>query len=824
MVSKVGKSTMKKETINLREGFICGEAEEGGNVCTEQESCGACVAAHQKCGWCMQTRYDDTNRGRCDYVQNLIAYGCDDEYLVTPKHKENIIRNDPPRNSDDYRDAIQLTPQEIEVNLRPNMPYTLNLTFRQAENYPVDLYYVMDLSYSMLDDKDKLAVLGKEIAVEMNKITENFRLGFGSYVDKKTMPYVSVVPSKLQEPCTGCAPPYGFKNQLPLTEDADQFTERVRQAPISGNLDSPEGTFDAMMQAIACKADIGWRLRSRKLLLVSTDNDFHFAGDGKGDIGWREASRKMLLVSTDNDFHYAGDGKLGGIVTPNDGHCHLDSNHEDSESLFQDYPSVSQLAYRISEEKVNVIFAITKEQLPKFNRLSNMIEGAMVGELANDSSNIVQLIKDNYKKISGKVELRTDASDGVDIQFKTKCQGDEELDVSYCDKLGVGDSVTFQVTIEVTECPENEAELDKLVTIYPVGLAEKLSLRLKLICSCPCEKPDFKPIGDVLPPQPNSPMCNGSGTYQCGACACNEKHYGKNCQCDGSTVDSDDYDATCKRTNTSEICEGNGRCECGRCICKPLYIADPSKTFSGKYCECNDYACDFFDGEICGGPSRGVCKCGKCHCKLGYTGKSCNCPTSKESCMAKNGLICNGKGECICGRCQCTLDQYYKGRTCEDCPSCPGHCDANKACVQCEAFGTGPYTREYCEANCTHVRVVPEVEKEDMPDRRLCMSRDEDDCDFYFTYFYDNDQVLAQEKKECPEPVNVLAIVLGVIGGIIAIGLALLLIWKLLVTIHDRREFAKFEKDRQNAKWDMGENPIFKPSTSTFQNPTYGNK
>jgi len=47
--------------------------------------------------------------------------------------------------------------------------------------------------------------------------------------------------------------------------------------------------------------------------------------------------------------------------------------------------------------------------------------------------------------------------------------------------------------------------------------------------------------------QPNSPMCNGSGTYQCGACACNEKHYGKNCQCDGSTVDSDDYDATCKR-------------------------------------------------------------------------------------------------------------------------------------------------------------------------------------------------------------------------------------------------------------------------------------
>lgn len=56
---------------------------------------------------------------------------------------------------------------------------------------------------------------------------------------------------------------------------------------------------------------------------------------------------------------------------------------------------------------------------------------------------------------------------------------------------------------------------------------------------------------------------------------------------------------------------------------------------------------------------------------------------------------------------------------------------------------------------------------------------------------------------ECPAPVNILAIVLGVIGGIILIGLLLLLIWKLLVTIHDRREYARFEKERENARWDM---------------------
>lgn len=43
---------------------------------------------------------------------------------------------------------------------------------------------------------------------------------------------------------------------------------------------------------------------------------------------------------------------------------------------------------------------------------------------------------------------------------------------------------------------------------------------------------------------------------------------------------------------------------------------------------------------------------------------------------------------------------------------------------------------------------------------------------------------------------------MGVIGAIVAVGLALLIMWKVLTTIHDRREFARFEKERMMAKWD----------------------
>lgn len=50
---------------------------------------------------------------------------------------------------------------------------------------------------------------------------------------------------------------------------------------MSGNLDAPEGGFDAIMQAVVCRDRIGWRDQARRLLVFSTDAGFHYAGDGK---------------------------------------------------------------------------------------------------------------------------------------------------------------------------------------------------------------------------------------------------------------------------------------------------------------------------------------------------------------------------------------------------------------------------------------------------------------------------------------------------------------------------------------------------------------
>ena len=55
----------------------------------------------------------------------------------------------------------------------------------------------------------------------------------------------------------------------------------MKKAKVSANLDAHEGGFDAIMQAIVCKNEIGWRDKARRLLVFSTDAGFHYAGDGK---------------------------------------------------------------------------------------------------------------------------------------------------------------------------------------------------------------------------------------------------------------------------------------------------------------------------------------------------------------------------------------------------------------------------------------------------------------------------------------------------------------------------------------------------------------
>ncbi|KAK7163526.1 hypothetical protein R3I93_007551 [Phoxinus phoxinus] len=778
-------------------------AQQDGNECTKAsaQSCGECIQAGEKCGWCTDESFlkqGEQKSTRCDEIDALIKKGCSNTSIENPRGSITVNKNQPVTNR--TKDGVklkpdqitQIQPQKLTLDLRSGEAQKFVLKFKRAEDYPIDLYYLMDLSFSMKDDLENVKNLGTHLMKKMQTITSDFRIGFGSFVEKTVMPYISTTPAKLLNPCTSdqnCTSPFSYKNVLSLTEDGSQFNNLVSRQQISGNLDSPEGGFDAIMQVAVCANQIGWRNVTR-----------------------------LLVFSTDAGFHFAGDGKLGGIVLPNDGKCHLHDNMY-TMSHYYDYPSIAHLVQKLSENNIQTIFAVTEEFQPVYQELKNLIPKSAVGTLTSDSNNVIDLIIDAYNSLSSEVILENSRlPEGVSISYISHCKNgviEKGENGRKCSNISIGDEVKFEVAITAKGCPFNGKS--ETIKIKPLGFTEEVEIVLNFICECECHKDGI----------PNSQSCHfGNGTLECGACRCNEGRIGRNCECSKDEVRTEDLDANCRMDNGTDICSNNGDCVCGTCECKKR--DNPEERYSGKFCECDNFNCDRSNNKLCGG--HGHCECRKCICDANYTGSACDCSLDTSTCLASNKQICNGRGTCECGVCKCT-DTKFQGPTCEICPTCPGVCTEHKDCVQCRAFATGD-KKDTCEEcgyfNLKVVKMKNELpQPHDQPYINHCKERDANDCWFFFSYASKNDstiEVHVAEELECPSGPDIIPIVAGVVAGIVLIGLALLLIWKLLMIIHDRREFAKFEKEKMNAKWDTGENPIYKSAVTTVVNPKYEGK
>uniref|UniRef100_A0A2K6EV40 Integrin beta n=1 Tax=Propithecus coquereli TaxID=379532 RepID=A0A2K6EV40_PROCO len=456
--------------------------------CQPAPSCQKCILSHPSCAWCKQLNFTASGEAearRCGRREELLARGCPPEELEEPRGRQEVLQDEPLRQGFRGEGATQLAPQRVRVTLRPGEPQQLQVRFLRAAGYPVDLYYLMDLSYSMKDDLERVRQLGHALLVRLQEVTHSVRIGFGSFVDKTVLPFVSTVPSKLRHPCPSrverCQSPFSFHHVLSLTGDAQAFEREVGRQSVSGNLDSPEGGFDAILQAALCQEQIGWRNVSR-----------------------------LLVFTSDDTFHTAGDGKLGGIFMPSDGHCHLDSNGLYSRSPEFDYPSVGQVAQALSAANIQPIFAVTSATLPVYQELSKLIPKSAVGELSEDSSNVVQLIMDAYNSLSSTVTLEhSSLPPGLHISYRSQCGGPEKRegeaeDRGQCSHVHVNQTVNFWVTLQATHClPEPH-----LLRLRALGFSEELTVELHTLCGCNCSDS-----------QPQAPHCSdGQGHLQCGVC------------------------------------------------------------------------------------------------------------------------------------------------------------------------------------------------------------------------------------------------------------------------------------------------------------------
>uniref|UniRef100_A0A1A8F1D7 Integrin beta n=2 Tax=Nothobranchius korthausae TaxID=1143690 RepID=A0A1A8F1D7_9TELE len=759
---------------------LCQQQEE---VCAKSviNSCGDCIRTGPFCSWCKQlnfTKPGEQEAVRCDTKAQLVKKGCNIFEIIAPENHKTTIKDVPLSTLSSNQEPVQMRPQQVSLKLRPGLPETFTVSFSRAEGYPVDLYYLMDLSYSMKDDLNNVKGLGQDLFAALKKITKDATIGFGAFVDKTVLPYTNTNKEKLLKPCDEndqqCQAAFGYRHVLSLTSSQDDFKKKVSSQYISGNLDSPEGSLDAMMQATVCEEK----------------------------IGWRNSSTRLLVLATDAGFHMAGDGKLAGILEPNDEQCHLEKNLY-TKSNEMDYPSVAQLAMQLEKNNIQPIFAVTENVKTVYDELSKMIPKSAVGVLSQDSGNVVDLIEKAYNKLSSKVTLTQDVlPDNIRVAYKPNCANpkQEGSNKGVCDNVRVGEKISFDVTVTADSCMDKE----KSFIISPLGVKDRLNVTISTSCECQCNDPT----------QEKHAHCNNQGRINCGICRCLDGFVGQLCNCSIKDKDEQSLRASCRRHNGTE-CEGRGDCVCGRCNC---HTTEKGSSYYGNYCECDDEHCEKFQNKQCAG--NGQCKCGKCICNKNFQGSVCQCSGSTEGCQTENNSVCYGRGTCTCNQCECK--EGYQPPHCQTCLGCPDPCQTKLNCIECLQFNTGPFQKN-CSSACVNVSHTT-VEKFTISSKE-CHQKDSEGCWITFKLEQllgeDNYRAEILEQKDCPKPPDVTMIIGVSIAAVAFIGILLLMLIKLLIYMKDLKEYKKFENEKKKSRWAEADNPLFQNATTTVANPTF---
>ncbi|XP_051819161.1 integrin beta-8 isoform X1 [Antechinus flavipes] len=599
------------------------------NRCTSSNAatCTKCLGLGPECGWCAQ---EDFMAGaaaseRCDIVSNLVSKGCLSDFIESPSVAVTIPTGGEVN--------TQVSPGEVLIQLRPGAEASFMLKIHPLQKYPVDLYYLVDVSASMHNNIEKLNSVGNDLSQKMAPFSHDFRLGFGSYVDKTVSPYISIHPGRIHNQCSDynldCMPPHGYIHVLSLTENITEFERAVVRQKISGNIDTPEGGFDAMLQAAVCQSH----------------------------IGWRKEAKRLLLVMTDQTSHLALDSKLAGIVVPNDGKCHLKDNVY-VKSTTMEHPSLGQLAEKLIDNNINVIFAVQGKQFHWYKDLLPLLPGTVAGQIESKAANLNNLVVDAYQKLISEVRVQVENQiQGVHFTITAICpDGSRHTGMEGCRNVTSSDEVLFNITVTMDRC--DRAGGRDYAIIKPIGFNESTKVHIYRNCSCQCDdgrSPKQKCVDESLL-EPTCPQCDGD------KCQSDE---------DKSPLDS------CKAQKNQPICSGQGVCICGKCFCHKTKLG---KVY-GKYCEMDDFSCPYHHGNLCAG--HGECEGGRCKCFHGWEGDRCQCPSSSaQHCVNSKGQVCSGRGACVCGKCECT-DPRIVGRFCEYCPTCDTACDENRNCVQC---------------------------------------------------------------------------------------------------------------------------------------------
>ncbi|KAI3365414.1 hypothetical protein L3Q82_010504, partial [Scortum barcoo] len=662
------------------------------NYCfaSRAKTCSECLQAGKGCAYCP----DETFNGpRCDLYENILAHGCSAAAIITAASSTSIEGK---QHINMNLNQSQVYPQQMTMTFLPGEEKMVDVEVFAPARGPLDLYILMDFSNSMADDLDNLKRMGKELATLVEKLSSDYTIGFGKFVDKVIEPQTDMRPSKLAKPWPNSDPPFSFQNVIKLTSDLNNFTGELQKERISGNLDAPEGGFDAILQAAVCQEKIGWRDLSTHLLVFSTESAFHYESDGAN--------------------------VLSGILQRNNEKCHLNPQGQYTMDIYQDYPSIPTLVRLLGKHNIIPIFAVTNHSYTYYQKLKEYFPIAEVGLLQEDSSNILQVLETAFESIRSKMSIRAeDRPKAFEAKFLTTSGSVKQYGAFNFKPRAIGKFKMWlkaqRMIDENPVCQMNTDDKEGTMRVKPTTFNTALNIKASVLCpTCDCEKT----------PIPKAARCHGNGDLVCGKCQCYDGWLSTFCNCSSASA----HDTSlCIGPGMKDPCSGRGDClDCGTCVC---YNPDQ---FEGPYCQYDKTQCQRHGGFLCN--DRGSCIMGQCACTEGWEGDACQCPKSNQTCLDSKGGVCNGRGQCVCGRCECPLDSGIEmTAACEpNFEAQLGVCEATRSCVQCQAWKTGEKKeKEECDKCPFKVVMVDELkEREKVLDS--CSYRDEDDdCTYHYT-------------------------------------------------------------------------------------------
>lgn len=327
-------------------------------------------------------------------------------------------------------------------------------------------------------------------------------------------------------------------------------------------------------------------------------------------------------------------------------------------------------------------------------------------------------------------------------------------------------------------------------------------------------------------------LCSGLGTCVCGECQCASGYSGPNCSCADVACSTDcglslgqgqcscgscicaapflastnclcNASTPCPTSVPGQPCSGNGQClhqlnpstgelQCGVCQCS---TAQGVPQWTGSDCSCSTAPC-YVDasGNTCSG--HGTCLCGQCNCTDGWQGSQCNCAPC-------TGISCGAFGSCVCGLCECDATSGYYGSQCQYCDeTVPGNQCPSDPCrnfTDCNSCAGATYGCGWCSigGGCFNISLVDNYCSQSVGDAGSCAF------------------LGALTKTQTA------AVFGGSIAGLVIVGVLIVVIVKGALMARDKREWMRFEREKESSRWKADVNPLFKSNAVEYNNPLY---